>query len=273
MNEREIRHKFFYAMQEARMYDTTIQLVAPYYREMHEMMLRLAVEGLPDRKAPSDHPLALDIGCGTGEEAIPLLNAISSLRLLGIDLCTPMMDEFRRNAEKARMPGDRYHLLVGDILDTSIAQTLKKAAVDRFRGNSFQLIISAFTLHHLSTDEKANVFRMAHGLLDDEGVFLLGDLFNYGEESAWLTNNIFTWETNWIADNFDKARSKAASPGNEQAHDDFDRLKEQWLDHYSGENKLDSVTTQMRLLREAGFSQVGNPFRYWQVGLVWARKQ
>src|SRR5689334_20024008 len=97
MNESERRRAFFYALNEAGAYDATIEWVAPKYGLMHEMMLRLARESVPGGDPRLAKPiLALDIGSGTGAEAIPLLEKMPNLNLLGLDLCGPMNDLFRK---------------------------------------------------------------------------------------------------------------------------------------------------------------------------------
>jgi len=255
------------------MYDATIEWVAPYYRQMHQMMLRLAVESLADNTNPSGPSvLALDLGSGTGAEAIPLMQAVTNMNLIGLDLCVPMCDLFKRAAAEKEISEERYRLISGDILDSGIAQTVGDEANQAFGTKKFQVIISAFTLHHLTQEQKAATYRLIHELLDDGGIFLLGDLFNFGDESAWLTNRIFQWETSWIVNNFESAARKAEMEGANTQVLKLRQVEKQWIKHYYADNRLDSVTTQMQLMREAGFSEAGNPFRYWQVGLVWAKK-
>ena len=74
MTDADKREAFFYAMQEAGLYDSTIEWVAPYYRAMHEMMHRFATDALcASNGGKKGAKLILDIGCGTGAEAMPLL--------------------------------------------------------------------------------------------------------------------------------------------------------------------------------------------------------
>ncbi len=273
MNESEIRRAFFYALNEAGAYDATIEWVAPYYQQMHQMMLRLAVESMPTDGRQSSNPLlALDIGSGTGTEAISLLQAFPDLRLLGLDLCGPMNDVFREKAAKANVAENRFHLMEADVLDPASGEAIRREATTVFGSSRFHLIVSAFTLHHLKTDQKAEIFRMIYDLLEPDGIFLLGDLFNYGGESSWLTSSIFNWEISWIESNFEQGAQDAEEAGKTQDGVHLRRLKEQWIRHYMADNKLDGVTTQLAQLRNVGFSEAGNPFRYWQVGLIWAKK-
>lgn len=275
MNENQLRQKFFYGMQEAGMYDATIEWVAPYYREMHSMMLRLATDSLHDCGLNDACVLALDVGCGTGMEAIPLMQATAGLKMVGVDLCEPMCGEFRKAAEAKTIDASRYRLISGDILDAGIADKIKEQASALCDSTSFNIIISAFTLHHLTTDQKLTAFKLIQSLLANDGVFIMGDLFNFGglgDESPWLTNRVFQWETSWIANNFEAAARAADESGDSAASLRYRSLERAWLQHYNRDNQLESISSHINLLKQAGFTQVGNPFRYWQVGLLWARK-
>lgn len=236
-------------------------------------MTGLAIESLDSMEADARTPLlALDIGSGTGAEAIPLLQQISGLRLIGLDLFDNMNEVFRTNATRANVSSDRYHLLREDVLAKDIKDKVIQCASDEFGASQFDIILSAFTLHHLKRKERASVFQLAHQLLKPCGIFLLGDLFNFHGESTWLTSKIFNWETAWIGENFTRAAAEAAHSGNTEESDHLRNLRDQWIHHYTEDNKLDAVTAQLNQLRSVGFAEVGNPFRYWQVGLICAVK-
>lgn len=270
MSEREIQEAFFYALKEAGVYDKTIGWVAPNYRQMHEMMLKLAVASLP--RGLSKPPLALDIGSGTGTEAIPMLQAIPDLRLIGLDLSDSMNDIFRRNATLNNISDDRYHLIEADVLKLTSGEDVRSKADEVFGIHQFHIVVSAFTLHHFNSKQKSKMFQMIYQLLEPGGILLLGDLFNYKDESPWLTNTIFNWETDWIASNFEQGAQDALRAGQTKEGNYLRKLKDQWISHYGNDNKLDGVTSQLSQLKSAGFSEAGNPFRYWQVGLIWAKK-
>ena len=258
---------------EAERYDSTVELVAPDYRKMHEMLLKLAVESITSVDRSHGRPLlALDIGSGTGKEAIPLLQAVPHLHLVGVDASAAMCKVFAQRANKSSVSSARFHLIQADILDPHAQVDISTRALKAFGGAKFQIITSALTLHHFTKDQKAAVFRLVYNMLETDGVFLLGDLFNYDGESSWLSETIADWETRWFAKNFDLEATKAKAIGNARTETDLKQLKDKWLRHYQEENMLDSVTTQLRLLREVGFQEASNPFRYWQVGLIFAKK-
>jgi len=270
MNPQEIREKFFYAMSDAGMYDATIEWVAPHYKLMHQMMHQLV--GASMRTHDDNLTIALDVGSGTGTDAIAMLKTFPNLRLIGLDLCGPMNELFKKNARENGVSDERFALIQGDLLDPDTRGMIQGVARTRFGASKFNIVTSAFTFHHFSTSEKQEAFRFSHEILSSRGLFLLGDLFNFGEEAPWLTQTIFNWEVEWIADNFEQGATAAAKAGQPELALKLRSLKEGWINHYLMDNKLDGVTTQLRLLKAAGFQQAGNPFRYWQVGLISAIK-
>lgn len=270
MSQTEIRKKFFYAMSDAGLYDATIEWVAPHYKLMHQMMHQLVAESI---RRLNDQPITvLDIGSGTGEDAITMLKAFPNINLVGLDLCSPMNTVFIENAKKYGISKERFSLIQGDILEPGTSKLIQEKTQNLFGKKEFNIITSAFTFHHFTTAQKADVFRLVQDLLIPGGIFLLGDLFNFGEESPWLTQTIFNWEVEWIANNFEQGANTAEIAGDTQRGAKLRTLKDQWVRHYIYDNKLDGVTTQLHLLRDAGFHQAGNPFRYWQVGLIVATK-
>jgi ubiquinone/menaquinone biosynthesis C-methylase UbiE len=241
---------------------------------MHEMMLGLALESCSVNDGVFGQPLvALDIGCGTGAEAISLLRQMPNLLLVGVDLCQPMLDKFTEKATEAGVSPERYILHSIDILESTAGDQIRQLTKKSFATERFNIILSAFTLHHFETTQKAEVFRLVLDLLQNNGIFLFGDLFNYKDESSWLTDVIQNWELSWIAKNFEDKANLVATDGKIQEAGKLLDLKDEWLHHYLNDNRLGGIVNQMQLLRNAGFYEVGNPFRYWQVGLLWARKR
>lgn len=257
----------------AQRYDSTVELVAPYYRTMHTMLLELAVEALGFADPSGLKPvLALDVGSGTGAEAIPLLGKVPQMQLVGVDRSGAMNDVFKERAVQAKVGASRFHLIEADVLESTTATKISRTAEQAFNRKGFQIALSAFTLHHFDKFHKKQAIELIYELLEPGGVFLLGDLFDYSLESDWLSTTISDWETRWLGGNFERCANTAKETGDAKSDDELRQLREKWIRHYKEENVLDSVTTHDELLRAAGFTQVGNPFRYWQVGLLFAKK-
>ena len=271
LTEEERRRKFFYAENESGVYDASIELVVPYYKLMHEMMLELLEVYFRKTESVNTKDIkdfVLDIGFGTGMEAMGVINRFENIHLVGIDLCKPMLERFHKKTKGAPF-SDRITLKHGDFLDEECEpdelKELLPCKMERKLG--FKAVISAFTLHHLTREEKEEAYRRICELLEPGGIMINGDLFNY--TSSDLAAYASDFDLAYISTNFDNPNNfDSASIGEEKRIE----LKSRWLKHYKEDNILDSVGIQEEMLRKIGFSQTCCPFRFWQVGILWARK-
>ncbi len=99
----------------------------------------------------------LELGTGTGETALRLLERFGESRLVGVDESQAMLAEATR-----RLPGERVELRLGRLQDP-----LPEGA--------FDLVASALCVHHLAPDEKADLFARVRRALGPGGRFVLGD--------------------------------------------------------------------------------------------------
>jgi SAM-dependent methyltransferase len=268
ITDQETRKKFFYAMSEAGMYDHTIEWVVPQYRLLHQCMQRLALESLVRTGVQSKNSYhVLDIGSGTGAEALPLLKTVEKLKLTALDLCSPMHEILLKNAQSQRVDQRRIDCVLGDILAENIYRKLneKSAAC-----GGFDLVISAFTIHHFSDSEKQACINKIASLLKIGGSFILGDLFSYSPESPWMSATIAHYEHEWIETNFENSARVEEDRGNVSEASKLRIMSDLWINHYKHDNILSSVPEHFNMLHNAGFSEFANPFRYWQVGLIHA---
>ena len=96
MQEIEKRRKFFFAELESDVYDVSIGMTTPLYNLMHETLLRLATKHLY-KYDQNQELIMLDIGSGTGEESVALMKKFPTMKVVAVDLCAPMHDQFRSN--------------------------------------------------------------------------------------------------------------------------------------------------------------------------------
>jgi tRNA (cmo5U34)-methyltransferase len=101
---------------------------------------------------------ALELGIGTGETAGRVLTLHPEARLLGIDGSEPMLA-----AARAALPRDRVELRLLRLEDAPPA-------------GRFDLVFSAFAIHHLESREKAALFSRIAAALSPGGCFVLGDV-------------------------------------------------------------------------------------------------
>jgi tRNA (cmo5U34)-methyltransferase len=100
----------------------------------------------------------LELGTGTGETALRVLDRHPDAQLVGIDASPGMVDVARDS-----LPSDRVKLLVGRLEDP-------------LPEGSFDLVVSALAVHHLEGRRKADLFRRIAGRLDPAGRFVLADV-------------------------------------------------------------------------------------------------
>src|SRR5688572_23037326 len=86
---------FFYAFEDIKFYDDTIDLVCPYYQLMHKMCVDLV-----KRKFAFKPITILDIGAGTGAESLRIMSSSADAKILAIDLSQEMKKKFMRKAKQ-----------------------------------------------------------------------------------------------------------------------------------------------------------------------------
>lgn len=262
MNKRNER--FFYAEYDAGMYDDTIALTTPLYNEAINVLTKLVLEQC--KSINTEQINLLDIGAGTGNESIQLMKTNENIYTIAIDLCGPMGNEYERNYKREIKDPDkkRFKYFVDDIFD--IRDTELKTLLSEMK---FQIIISAYTLHHYTEQEKELLFKRLYDILDDGGIFINLDLFSF--DSPLMSE--FTDKESFVF--IDK---EFRNPGDEFLFaqkiplDERLRLMELWIKHYKYDNILTPIENQKECLDKIGFSQTSIPFMYLQNGLIWAKK-
>jgi tRNA (cmo5U34)-methyltransferase len=131
-----------------------------YPTEIREEIARY--DELQDRVVEATKDLRLDtileLGTGSGETASLLLALHPAARLLGVDSSRQMLA-----AAREALPADRVELRLAQLEDPLPA-------------GPFDLVVSALTVHHLSAQEKADLFRRVAAVLRPGGRFVLGDV-------------------------------------------------------------------------------------------------
>jgi tRNA (cmo5U34)-methyltransferase len=270
----ERRRKFFYAEQEAGMYDQTIKMVVPQYDLMHQTMIDLLKYhfGIFDDNGLTSEDIngvILDIGSGTGAESIAVLKEFPNVQVVALDLCEPMGIKFKENYGKVFGENssfeERCKFIQGDILDNRTIDQLRRNEFSRKFNGCYLGIISAFTLHHLDTPQKKRAYQIIYDLLQVGGIMLNGDLFKY--ESMRLSRYVHNYDLRWIEQQF--SMSTQDLDGVEEINKvDKINLSDAWRNHYLFDNKLDSIEKQMDMLNKIGYRDIGNPFSFWQIGIL-----
>jgi tRNA (cmo5U34)-methyltransferase len=98
----------------------------------------------------------LELGVGTGETASAVLAVHPGARLVGIDESEPMLARARERFPAADLRVQRLE--------------------DPLPEGSYDLVVSALTVHHLDAAGKADLFRRVRGRLRPGGRFVLADV-------------------------------------------------------------------------------------------------
>lgn len=111
----------------------------------------------------------LDLGCGDSYMVSHALKKYHNIKYLGIDTSSNALEFSRKNLNSANIQASHIN---GDFLEE-----LKKL------DNSFDVIISGYSLHHLSTKDKEEFFTLLSEKLSKGGVFIFYDIEAKEEES------------------------------------------------------------------------------------------
>jgi tRNA (cmo5U34)-methyltransferase len=120
----------------------------PAYRDLQHQVAE-AAKGI-------DAGSVLELGVGTGETASAVLAVHPAARLVGIDESQPMLTRARDRFPAADLRVQRLE--------------------DPLPEGSYDLVVSALTVHHLNAAGKADLFRRVHDRLRPGGRFILADV-------------------------------------------------------------------------------------------------
>jgi SAM-dependent methyltransferase len=268
---------FFYAEEDAGVYDATVRLTTEPYDLLHAQVQRLVSyweAKWPHRR--NDRPLIVDLGCGTGMEALPILSQLKSADLVCIDLSEHMLSFLRQKLVRNfgdETCGGRCWTIRGDVRDGEVIS--RALATAGFPRRPVSLAVSVYALHHLTAIEKQDMYYTIARALGNDSAFVCGDMYSFSNQSFGdFAQNL---EESWIADTFKKDNIPIRL-----AEKDVIRLTDAWLRHSRTDNTPlpiyqserpsvgRPVETEAGLLFTAGFTRVDVPFRFFQNGIIWA---
>ena len=198
-------------------YDELIRRFIPGYDEMLNELTNYLAFYLADRP----HPQVLDLGTGTGSLAGLVLSRIATATVVAIDTDPAMIVEARERLA-AVLP--RVTHLLRDFLGP-------------LPGGS-DACMASLALHHITElTEKRRLYRQILGALNPDGIFINADVM-FAENSLlekWMRAN---WSRHLLASGFSQPEV------------------EEHFRHWSTEDRYFEVQTELRLLHEAGFSNL-----------------
>jgi tRNA (cmo5U34)-methyltransferase len=185
------------------------------------LMLELVADAA--RRATPYARALLDIGCGAGNYALKLLQALPGMNVTLVDLSRPMLD--RALARVSAATDGCVDARQGDVRDLDLGHEV------------FDVITAAATLHHLrSDDEWEQVFAACHRALRPGGSFWIVDLVSHDSEAVqslmWSRYGAYLSEVGGAA------------------------YRDRVFAYVEREDSPRSVTYQVHLLRRTGFEEV-----------------
>lgn len=121
-----------------------------------------------EQAAPRPGDVAVDLGCGTGELALPLGRAGATVK--GVDVSPVMIDRMAARAAAEGVDGI-----------TGVVASIEQVAFDPA---SVDLVVSNYALHHIADSDKEAVVGRAAGWLRPGGRIVIGDMmFGRGRTS------------------------------------------------------------------------------------------
>lgn len=209
-------------------YTAAIKRDSPRYSDM----IHSLVESLPKSFVASN---ILELGCGTGNLTLALQHTYPQANITATDSSDELLAICRHRLPK--------HVKVKQMDMRDFTQP----------NEPYDLICSSLAIHHLSSDEKSELFNQIFHAIQDGGFFIFCDLFR--SEAKYLDE---INQSIWHSDAFEAGTSE----------EEWNK----WQYHVKMHDKPDSLANQMTWLKESGFSVVECVWRYASWGGIHCRK-
>lgn len=186
------------------------------------------------KQKPTGIPRVLDLGCGDGILSGELLNIDSRIDITLLDGSEEMLE----NAKK----------LIGSTVNAKYVKSTFQELIDGKKiDGEYDLVVSSLAIHHLTKNEKKQLFQRIYGILAEGGAFVNIDVVTAGEElEEWYLE---LWEE-WITE-----REKLNPPSKSQRG-----ISRTYKENH--DNLPDTLEYQLEALRSEGFNKVDCFYKY-----------
>ncbi len=213
-------------------YDGWLRKAVLYY----DQVFATAVELIPFD--PKDEIRVLDLGAGTGLFSGHVMQRFPQARFVLYDISSQMLDVARERFAEVK---ERVSIVETDYL--------RLDAID-----TYDAIISSFSIHHLAHADKQRLFSLAYRALKTSGAFI-----NIDQIQAPTPGLMDLYWYGWL----EKVRSAGADEA--QVQESIRRRRQ--LDNDA------TLSDQLRWLADAGFADVDCIFKHYFIGVFYGRKQ
>ncbi|MCC3407697.1 MAG: class I SAM-dependent methyltransferase [Microcoleus sp. PH2017_10_PVI_O_A] len=213
-------------------FDTGIRRLLPKYDEMLDVLAGCI--------ASTNHRI-LELGCGTGELSLKVLQRYPSAEIVAVDYSPRMLDFARAKIESAgyaaRWTG--IELDFGEWANNPNVSGL---------GDKFNAGISSLAIHHLEDEMKLKLFQRIRESLNAGGCFWNADPVL--AESAVMKDIYQAAREDWALSQGETLAAIRAGVGTSVSYG------------YSNPDRLATLATQLEMLANAGFETVAVPWKY-----------
>ena len=214
-------------------FDTGIRRLLPKYDEMLDVLAGCIA---------SNNQRILELGCGTGELTLKVLECYPSAEIVAVDYSPRMLDFARAKIESAgyasRWTG--IELDFGEWANNPNFSGL---------GDKFNAGISSLAIHHLEDEMKLKLFQRIRESLNAGGCFWNADPVL--AESAAIKDIYQAAREDWALSQGETLAQVRASVGTSVSYG------------YSNPDRLATLEAQLEMLAKAGFETVAVPWKYY----------
>ena len=214
-------------------FDTGIRQLLPRYDEMLEVIARCL---------PSTSRRILELGCGTGELSLKILNRYPNAQVIALDY-SPRMLQFAQDKVTTSGYQQRWTGIQADFGDW--ADNPENLDI----GSEFDACVSSLAIHHLQDEMKLKLFERIAASLTQNGCFwnadptlpespALGEVYKAAREEWSVEQGISLTEIR-------AKRGISTTQG------------------YSSQDQLASLDAHLQMLSKAGFKTVAVPWKYY----------
>jgi tRNA (cmo5U34)-methyltransferase len=212
-------------------YDVLIRKLIPRYSELHRKVISLTLSAIKKTSTPR----VLDLGIGTGQTALALLEKKPDARIDGIDISAKMIREGKTRLKRYR------HV------------SFQKADMAALRPkHRYDVCIAVLSVHHLSPRGKSKLFKKIFLALKPGGRIVLGDLINFPTPSETRR-----YEQLW-KEHLYHVLGKGEG--------------EFWFQNYLEEDRPSPLSQQLKWLQQAGFRKVSTEWQHLNYAVFYGEK-
>ncbi len=219
-------------------FDVGIRQLIPKYDEMLDTIVVCLPAGVER---------ILELGCGTGELSLKLLNRFPTAEILAVDY-SPRMIEWAEFKIKSAGCGDRWKSIELDFGDWA-----NNRKVDSI-GKGYDACVSSLAIHHLSNEMKGKLFKQIQTSLKSGGVFWNADPIAL--ESSQLTEIYQTIREDWAIKQGTTLAEVRAKMGTSNNYG------------YSSRDRLATMEEHWQMLQAAGFASIAVPWKYYGLAVI-----